>query len=631
MKSLITPLLACLLVELLCAVPASAQPGQENNPLSWDRNIRGLFSRYCYRCHSSDDPAAGIDLAQDEDPRMILNHRDTWETVQIVLDDQSMPPDDAKQPSAEDRQLMLDFLRETLSSVDCESVDDPGPPPLRPLNRVEYDNAILDLTGLGLSIAAETFPADVSSYGFDNIGSALAMTPVQVQQYYAAAQRVIEEIVAGKQSTPELYERLIGTLEAPEEEELRDRMRRFSDAAFRRPASDRWIDRLTGLYQQSRASGEKHETAMGLVITAVLMAPQFLMRIEHNQLDHEGPYPVDDYELASRISYFLWSRGPDDQLLALASNGQLSQPDLLQKQVERMLVDSRSQALVGNFFGQWLGLRSVLTHEVDVDVFPEFDAELRNAMVGEVEAFLSELIYKNRPIHDLLDCNYGYLNGRLARHYGLSIHGFSEDEFRRIEFPDRRRGGVLTTAALLFSQSDPNRTNIPRRGNYIADRILGDPPPAPPPDVPQLEAAGDGRQVTLRELFEKHREAAACAGCHARIDPFGFALENYDALGRWRDEEAGQVIDPSGKLLDGQELDGPESLKDFLVESRQAFTRSLAKNLLIYALGRGLIDADRCILDSIVQADQNHPLRFSELVWKIVNSRPFLYRRNPEF
>ena len=614
---------------LLTASPVHAQPGQQDNPLSWDRNVRGLFSRYCQSCHKEAEPSGGIDLASDTDPRMILNNRDTWEQVQFVLQDGSMPPADARQPSDEQRGWMLGFLAETLEQIDCQTLNDPGPPPLRRLNRVEYDNAILDLTGLDLSLAVETFPPETSSFGFDNVGQPLAMTPVQVEQYHAAARRVVAELIATKEAAPAAYRRIFGP-EGPQDQELRAHFQTLSDRAFRRPAQASWVDRLTELYRFSRAADEDHETALGHVVTAILMAPQFLLRVEQNRPDEEEPYPVDDYELASRLSFFLWSRPPDRQLLELAAKEQLRDPEVLRQQTMRMLADPRSKALVQNFFGQWLGLRGVTTHEVDSDVFPEFDDDLRGAMLAEVEALLWEIIREDRPLSELLDSDYSYLNARLAKHYNLPSDGLSET-VQRVQLTDRRRGGVLTSAALLLVQSDPNRTNIPRRGNYIADRILGNPAPPPPPDVPQLEAVTDGGNLTLRELFEKHSASPACAGCHERIDPFGFALENYDALGRWREQDAGQAIDPTGRLPDGRELDGPVALKQMLLESPATFTRTLAKNLLIYALGRAPVEADRCVLDALAAAANQQSPRFSEVVWTIVNSRPFLERRNPEY
>ena len=642
------------LLAVVCPRAAQAQPGKDKDPLSWDRNLRGMFQKYCHACHNSEHASADVDLAKDTNPRQIAKQREKWRLVSHVLAGGDMPPSDADvRPTPEERELMIRFLDETLGSLNCEKLDDPGPPPLRRLNRTEYDLALSDLLGLELRLA-EDFPPDPSSYGFDNIGPALVYSPVQIEQYHAAAQKAARAVSAARESSPEVYERVFGTNERPDPDAARELIRRFADRAFRRPAAEPLVARLTRLYEQGRAAELDHRAAMEHVVTAVLIAPQFLMRVEQTREDESRPYRVDDYELASRLSFFLWSRPPDEELLQLAASGELSQPETLEAQALRMLKDPRGRALVDHFFGQWLGFRGLRAHQVDLKVFPEYDDELARLMLAEVSALLEALLVEDRPIAELIDADYTFLNERLAKHYGLEA-AFAEapdderaaespaDEhraatrragefgLRRVRLPDRRRGGVLTTAALLMIQSDPNRANIPRRGAYLAERVLGSAPPPPPPDVPALEEMADGREIPLRELLEKHRSSPACAGCHARIDPLGFSLQNFDAIGRWRTHEAGHLIDASGELADGTVLNGPVELKDMLLRSRAEFSRALSKNLLIYALGRGLEEADECVLQDMAQATASAEARFSTLVLTVVKSRPFLYRRNPEF
>jgi len=293
-----------------------------------------------------------------------------------------------------------------------------------------------------------------------------------------------------------------------------------------------------------------------------------------------------------------------------------------------MLADDRSKALVENFFGQWLSIREIESHQPDSDRFPEFDEVLRKSMIGEIEGFLTEMIRKDRPITQMLDADYTFLNERLAKHY--KINGVQGDAMRRVSLDDRRRGGLLTSAALLMLQSDPGRTNVPRRGNFVAGRILGSGPPPPPADVPQLEdLASDDKPRSLRELLELHRKNPECANCHAKMDPLGFALENYDAIGRWRTKDGKFPIDASGELSTGRTLSGPIELKDFLLEGKEAFTRTLVKNLLIYALGRGLQGNDECVVRDALDAAEENDDRFSEIVVSIVKSYPFRYRQNP--
>lgn len=625
-RSAARPLLWAAVTLLLAAGPLLAQPGKHKDPLSWDRSVGGLVRRYCYRCHNAEQTRGGVNLAADTNPRLILQHRETWETALLLVEGEEMPPD-GPQPTAEERKLIVRFLRETLTDLDCSQATDPGPQPLRRLNRTEYNLVLHDLIGLDLKLA-DRFAPEPTSFGFDNIGPALSFTPVQVEQYHEAAKKAVAAVVAEKERNPRIYAQTFGETaladEPPTAEQTRAVVERFATRAFRRPVEQRFVDRLMAIYQRSRGLKQDHQTALGHAFTAVLLAPQFLIRVEQNREGAKEPWPVDDYELASRLSFFLWSRGPDEELLAVAADGKLRDAKTLEAQTRRMLRDPRSRALAANFFGQWLGLRDLDAHRPDPKVFPEFDDGLRAAMEGEIEAFLGALVAEDRPITDLIDADYVFVNARLAEHYGLDA--VSGEAIRRVAIDDRRRGGVLTSAALLMLQSDPNRTNVPRRGNYIAGRILGAAPPPPPPDVPPLEEAAGEKELPLRALLEKHRSNPTCASCHARIDPLGFSLQNYDALGRWRTVEAGQPIDASGRLPSGDAFDGPVELKDLLLKRKAAFRRNLTKNLLIYALGRGLEPQDDCVLDAAVAAAEQADDRFSALVLSIVQSRPFLYR-----
>jgi hypothetical protein len=296
-----------------------------------------------------------------------------------------------------------------------------------------------------------------------------------------------------------------------------------------------------------------------------------------------------------------------------------------------MLADPRSRALADNFIGQWLQLRGLATHKPDLKKFPTFTEPLRGAMQQELTLFLSEVIRKDRPVTDLISADYTYVNEELARHYGLA--GVSGKEMRRVALRDPRRGGVLTSAAVLMIQADPDRNNVPRRGNYIAGAILGMAPPPPPPDVPSLEEAktADGKPRTLRQRLELHRQKPDCMGCHSKIDPLGFSLENFDAIGRWRDEEEGAPVDASGVLPNGQAFSGPVELKEILLARRDDFTRTMTENLLIYALGRGLQLEDECVVRDVLKAAAADEYKFSTLVLTIVRSHPFRHRKNPEF
>jgi len=620
------------LLILLSTSPAWAQPQKHLDPLSWDRNVAGLVKKYCISCHKEEKASGGVNLAQDVNPRLILEHRQTWDDARSMIELELMPPSKAAQPTAEERRVMVEFLTQTLGSFDCSSLQDPGPPPFRRLNNVEYNNTILDLTGLDLR-PADNFSPDSHSFGFDNIGESLTLSPVLIEQYHKAAGEISNAILEvgrkqGRAPHPLLVIDSKATM-APREA-ARFMISRFATKAFRRPVEAEYVDRLLAIYDLSVQRGDDPSLAISHAFRAVLISPRFLIRIESPRPDETEPYQVDDYELASRLSYFLWSRPPDETLLQLAAQGKLTDSKVLEKQTRRMLSDPRSDALVDHFFGQWLELRRVATHTPDEAAFPNYNAAIRQAIAGETRGLLREIVRENRPIRELIDADYTYLNQTLAEWYGIA--GVQGDEIRRVTLQDRRRGGILTTAAVLMLQSDPPRTNIPRRGNFIAGRILGDAPPPPPPDIPALgETEANGKRLTLREQLELHRKSAECASCHARIDPIGFSLENYDAVGRWRTTDFGQAIDPSGELPDGRKLSGPTDLKDAILEQEPVFTQTLLRFLTIYALGRSLQTEDECVIRDAAKIASEREGRFGELVVSIVQSYPFRYRKNADY
>jgi len=599
------------------------------SPFDFDRSIRTLLGRYCYRCHNAEKKKGNINLSRDENPRMIFENPKVWTTALEALEGREMPPKKEKQqPSDADRKLLVDFLRKTLDSLDCEHPRDPGKPTVRRLNRTEYDNSLRELTGLDLHLG-DDFSPDASSYGFDNIGEALALSPVLVEQYHAAARKLLSELVDGKAKHPEAFQRVFFA-RGDGKDSARQIVERFATRAFRRPADPGFIDRLLGLYDKARTKGQGHEASIRPMLTAVLISPRFLLRLETVRPDVKGPYPVDDYDLATRLSYFLWSAPPDGELLALAAKNALGTPEMLETQTRRMLADPRSQALVDNFMGQWLQLRGLSTHLPDAKKFPQFTDSLRGAMRKELALFLGEIVRKDRPLTEVVDADYTYVNEELARHYG--IDGIQGPEMRRVTLKDRRRGGVITSAAVLMLQSDPERNNVPRRGNYIAASILGTPPPPPPPDIPALEESKKaGKELTLRQLLDLHRSKPECFTCHSRIDPLGFSLENFDAIGRWRDTEAGAPVDASGVLPDGKTFSGPVELKQILISRKDEFAKTLTTNLLIYALGRGLRREDDCVIQAAQAAAAKQDYRFSSLVVTVVRSFPFRNRRNPDF
>ena len=394
--------------------------------------------------------------------------------------------------------------------------------------------------------------------------------------------------------------------------------------AFRRPVTAADVQPLLAFYRDGRKEGG-FDTGIQRALEAMLVSPDFLFRVEHDQPG--AVYRVNDYDLASRLSFFLWSSIPDEQLLQLAGQGKLKDAAVLRGQVRRMLDDARSHALVENFAGQWLHLRNLATVKPDPQDFPEFDETLRRAFEQETELFFESLLREDRSLFELLDANYTFLNQRLAEHYGIpNVYGA---QFRRVALADANRGGLLGQGSILTVTSYPNRTSVVQRGRWILENLLGAPPPPPPPDVPDLKPHGqDGRQLTLREQMEQHRANAVCASCHARMDPIGFSLENYDAIGRWRSKDAGSPINATGKLPDGTEFDGPAGLKKLLLSKyRDDFAAAVTERLLTYALGRGLEYYDEPAIRAITRQAARDNYRLSALIQAIVESTPFQKRR----
>jgi hypothetical protein len=401
----------------------------------------------------------------------------------------------------------------------------------------------------------------------------------------------------------------------------------FTGRAFRRPATHQEVDQYLGFVTLARKQGDSFEEGVATALQAILVSPDFLYRIERDRPAPAGSpaVPVGSLELASRLSYFLWSSMPDAELLRVAGQGKLREPAVLAAQVKRMLHDPKSSALVENFAGQWLQFKNIDVVRPDLERFPMFDEALRQAMRRETELFIDYIFRNDRSVLELLDANYTFLNERLARFYG--IPGVTGPEFRRVDVSATERGGgILAQASILTVSSYSTRTSPVLRGKWILENLLNAPPPAPPPGVPPLDDSKTGEQGTLRQQMEEHRKSPACSSCHARMDPLGFGLENFNAIGAWRTEEGKFPVDASGALPDGRAFQTPAQLKGILKADRDVFARGLTEKLLIYALGRGLERYDRPTVAGIADKLASRDYKFSQLVLGIVNSLPFQMR-----
>jgi hypothetical protein len=396
--------------------------------------------------------------------------------------------------------------------------------------------------------------------------------------------------------------------------------------AYRQPVSDAGLQTLLNFYRSGKNDGG-FEGGVELALQRILASPKFLFRVERDPVAAVPgkSYRIGDFELASRLSFFLWSTIPDDELLHVASEGKLKNPDLFERQVRRMLADPKSQALVSNFAGQWLQLRNLRNVQPNSDLFPDFDDNLRQSFRRETELLFESVVQEDRGVLDLLTADYTFVNERLARHYGIpDIYG---SRFRRVAVTEDARRGLLGQGSILALTSHAERTSPVVRGKWILENILGTPVPPPPPDVPALKGNQEGqRPRTMREQMAEHRANPACANCHKAMDSIGFAMENFDAVGAWRTRDSGLPIDATGNLADGTKVDGVVTLRNALVSRPELFAGTLTEKLLIYALGRGLDYRDMPAVRAILRAASRDNYRFSDLILGIVQSTPFQMR-----
>lgn len=573
---------AVLVLALAAQAPAQGSLGE-------------LLEAHCVDCHGGSRPEAGLDLTAHDGTDLALAAH-----LAARVRARDMPPPRLGPLEEAERAALLAALVAPLAAAP----PDPGRPTLRRLNRAEYGQSVRDLCGVDVR-AERDLPEDASGpEGFDNLGDVLFTTPELAELLQRATGEVVDAVFADEGAR----ERLALDGEAG--------VRRLLQRAFRRPPS---AEELSARLALLEAAGPR------AVLSSALLSPHFLFRVEQDR-EQDEPWRVSDWELATRLSYTLWATMPDEALLEAAGAGRLATEEGLAAEVERMLDDPRSVALAERFAARWLGVAEVMTQAVDVRRYRGTHDGLKQAMVGETVRFFDALVREDRSLLELIDADSTFLNATLAKHYG--IEGVTGGELRRVPLPDRRRGGVLTQASVLTATSQPLRTSPVVRGAWVLERLLAAPPPPPPPDagvLPADDQLKDG--LTLRQRLAKHREDASCASCHARIDPIGFALENYDGVGRWRDADHVGPIDARATLPDGRELDGVVGLKDALLAEPERVARAVTEALLVYALGRSLEPADVPVVDGIVADLAQGGWGTRRLVRAVVRSYPFLHRR----
>ncbi len=608
-----------MVVAVALVLPAWALGANAEAP-SFAKDVRPVLEKHCMGCHGTLKAKAGIDLTRFKDDASVKEDPDFWTRVSDAISERTMPPKGRPEVPEGDRQKTTHAIEAMLEAI--EGVRDPGRGPIQRLTREQYNNTIRDLLGVD-SRPADAFPTDGGGgAGFDNNASTLFVPPILMEKYLAAAADVLSK------ADPARYVIAHPDDKTSKEEAARRCVERFASRAFRRPATSPETDRFLQLFRLADRKGRSFEDSVKLALRGVLVSPNFLFLVEQDQAGDE-PYRVGEYELASRLSYFLWSSMPDDLLFDLAAQGKLHEPEVLDGQVRRMLADPKARALAKNFGGQWLRVNTLSTIDgPDPSVFAEDSPKLREAMAEEAISFFQGLLRDDRPILDLIASDYTYLNEPLAKHYG--IEGVQGPEFRRVALNDANRGGVLGMAAVLTLTSYPQRTSPVLRGKWVLEELLGTPPPPPPPNIKVLSPEDrpvDGK--TFRQRLEQHRSQASCASCHAKLDPLGFGLERFDAVGRLRDKIGGVDVDDSGELASGEKFRGPAELKRILKDQkRELFVRNLTRRMLSYALKRGVEFYDAPAVREIMETLADHDYKSTVLVAEIVKSFPFQYRRN---
>ena len=592
--------------------------------LSFTSDISPVIEHWCGECHGEQKHKGGVNFTKYASMDDVQHAADHWEDVLRVLREGEMPPKTATQPPVDIREKLANWVDYALDNIDpAKQVRDPGHVVLHRLSRLEYNNTVRDLLGVDLR-PADKFPVDGGGGGgFDNNADTLFIPPLLLEKLLDAASSVLDA------AKPDRLALVKPADDKPKSrrEAAKATATAFAKRAYRRPVTTMEIEHLLRVFDYCEKKGISYEDGVRQMLKAALLSPSFLYRAEEAKPER-GAFALSPYEIASRLSYFLWSTMPDEELFTLAEQKKLSDPEVIAQQVTRMLKDEKAHALALNFTTQWLQLETLRSNGPDPTKFPTFTPSLCESMIGEPVAFMAGLISENRSLIDLLESDYTYVNGELAHHYG--IDGVDGAQYRRVTLPDAKRGGVLGMSAVLTSTSHALRTSPVVRGKWILSQILNAPPPPPPPHVPSLpKEEGEKDELSLRKRLEKHRADPVCASCHSRIDPLGFGLENFDVLGLWRDKDVrGEPIDATGTLPSGETFTGPVELRKILMKRKDQFARVFIEKMLAYALGRGTEAYDRPVIKEILQTVTKDGYHMDTVITAIATSYPFRYSRN---
>jgi hypothetical protein len=609
---------------LALALPCTAETAEETEAeellteakKSFREHVEPFVKLYCVECHG-DRPKAGLNLRvavrKPADPAFARKWMDAIANVNA----HDMPPDDADQPSDDERARFVDAI----AKIKYLSARDPGPFVIRRLTKVEYGNTLHDLLGVDAAAAAE-LPDEVAGEGYMN-----SLSPLQSEQYLEIANEVIQKM------SPQVQKGLFGEPSAKDTDlraEAARIARMLARRAFRRPPSDAEVETLADVFDLGRQNKLDRTASLRLMLKAVLVSPQFLFITPSKEAETgQKIVPLDDYQLASRLSYLLWATMPDAELSELADAGKLHEPAVLKAQVKRLLTDRRARALFDGFGAQWLGLGELKDKTFDTAKFPQMTPAMRTAMYDEARLFFESIVRENRSVVSFVDSDYTFLNSPLAALYGME-KAVAGPEMRKVKLTNANRGGILGMPGILATTSFPNRTSPVKRGVWVLEQVLGEVVPPAPPNVPTLEKQDQKKvaNLTLRQRTELHRTNAVCNNCHKILDPIGFGLENFDAIGRWRDQDdSGGKIDATGELPGGKHFSSPKGLKAIIAARKDDLARNLTEKLLAYALCRKLEGYDEIVVDRLMGTIAKDGYRMQTLITEIVTSYPFTNRR----
>ncbi|MBV8878446.1 MAG: DUF1592 domain-containing protein [Planctomycetaceae bacterium] len=587
---------------------------------TFSEQIAPFLNTYCIRCHGEKKKKGGVTFEYVLKTPSSSTFRPLWKKAVANIKAHDMPPQqEEKQPSETERQALLTWV----AGMKYLSPKDPGEFVIRRLSRAEYGNTLRDLFGVDPQVAGD-LPEEVFGAGYTN-----SISPLLMEKYLAAANEVLNRVLAPSGA----QQRLFGTVPAEEKDRpaaARRIARSLARRAYRRPATDAEVDVLFRVFTLATAAGRPYPEALRLMLKAILVSPQFLFITPDADAEPgRDIVPLGDHQLASRLSYLLWATMPDEELSALADAGTLHEAPVLAAQVRRLLADPRSRALFDGFGAQWLGLDKLAGKTFDEAKFPQMTPALRAAMVDEARLLFESILRENRSLRTFIDCDYSFLNETLAPLYRLQ-YSVTGPEMRRVALNNENRGGILSMPGILAMSSFPNRTSPVNRGVWVLEQVLGEHVPPPPANVPSLEKQDHQKvaTLTLRQRTELHRSDPTCASCHKVLDPIGFGLENFDAIGRWRDQDdAGGAIDATGELPGDLRFSSPKELKRIVAARMDDFCRNLTSRLLAYALCRQLDGYDEIVVDQLAAAAAKDDYRLQTLVVAVVTSYPFTHRR----